>query len=67
MNVSIRPIAKFLYGFFAAVFLIVGATVLLLWFDVGGRLQSVSRPMINTIPFVLFAVVGLLRKNSEER
>src|SRR5713226_10615487 len=30
MNMSIRPVAKFLYGFVAAVFLIVGATVLLL-------------------------------------
>jgi hydrogenase-4 membrane subunit HyfE len=136
MNASIRPIAKFLYGFFAAVFLIVGATVLLLrtdllpaavrsivmnvahddmntahliqefgsmlvfaglisvwfirhyeqskfyhwamttfwalfslahWFYVGGPLKSVSGPMINTIPFVLFAIVGLLRKSSEER
>ncbi len=133
---SIRPIAKFLYGFVAAVFLIGGATVLLLrtdllpaavrnivmnvahddmntahiiqefasmlifaglisvwfirhyeqskffhwamtafwalfslvhWFYVGGPVKSVSGPMINTIPFVLFAVVGLLRHSSEKR
>jgi len=136
MSVSIKPIAQFLYGFFAAVFLIVGATVLLLrtdllpaavrsivmnvahedmnaahliqelgsmlvfaglisvwfirhyeqskffhwamttfwalfslvhWFYVGGPFKSVTGPMINTIPFVLFAIVGLLRKYSEER
>jgi hypothetical protein len=136
MNMSIRRIAKFLYGFFAAVFLIVGATVLLLrtdllpaavrslvmnvahddmnaahliqelgsmfvfaglisvwfirhyeqskffhwamttfwalfslvhWFYVGGSFKSASGPMINTIPFILFAAVGLLRKYSEER
>ena len=133
---SIRPIAKFLYGIVAAVFLIGGATVLLLrtdllpaavrnivmnvahddmntahiiqefasmlifaglisvwfirhyeqskffhwamtafwalfslvhWFYVGGPVKSVSGPMINTIPFVLFAVVGLLRHSSEKR
>ncbi len=133
---SIRPIAKFLYGLVAAVFLIGGATVLLLrtdllpaavrnivmnvahddmntahiiqefasmlifaglisvwfirhyeqskffhwamtafwalfslvhWFYVGGPVKSVSGPMINTIPFVLFAVVGLLRHSSEKR
>jgi hypothetical protein len=129
--VTIKPVAQFLYGFFAAVFLIVGPTVLLLrtdllpaavrsivmnvarddmnaahliqefgsllvfagfisiwfirhyeqskffhwamttfwalfslvhWFYVGGSFKSITGPMINTIPFVLFAVVGLLRK-----
>lgn len=135
-KVNIKPIAKILYGLFAAVFLIVGATVLLLrtgllpgavsslvmrvahddmnaihliqefgsllvfaglvsvwsirhyeqskffhwamttfwalfalvhWFDFRGPLQSAVGPAINTIPFVLFAVVGLLRKSSEEK
>jgi len=37
------------------------------WFYVGGPVKSVSGPMINTIPFVLFAVVGLLRHSSEKR
>ena len=133
---SIRPVAKFLYGIVAAVFLIGGVTVLLLrtgllpaavrnivmnvahddmntahiiqefgsmlvfaglisiwfirhyeqskfyhwamtafwalislvhWFYVAGPVKSVSGPMINTIPFVLFAVVGLLRKSSDQR
>ena len=136
VNVNVKPIAKFLYGLFAAVFLIVGATVLLLhtgllpgavrsivmsvahddlnavhliqefgsllvfaglvsvwfirhyeqsrffhwamttfwalfaivhWFDFRGPFQLAVGPSINTIPFVLFAVVGLLRKDSEER
>ncbi|MEK6287092.1 MAG: hypothetical protein AABO57_15235 [Acidobacteriota bacterium] len=135
-TVNIKPIAKFLYGFFAAVFLIVGATVLLLhtgllpgavrsivmraahddlnavhliqefgsllvfaglvsvwfirhyeqskffhwamttfwalfalvhWLDFKGPFQSAIGPTINTIPFVLFAIVGLLRKNSGEK
>jgi hypothetical protein len=37
------------------------------WFYVGGPVKSVSSPLINTIPFVSFAVVGLLRHSSEKR
>jgi ATP/ADP translocase len=36
------------------------------WFDVRGRFQSMLGPTINTVPFVLFVVVGLLRKSWEE-
>jgi hydrogenase-4 membrane subunit HyfE len=35
------------------------------WFDVRGRFQSTLGPTINTVPFVLFVVVGLLRKSAE--
>lgn len=40
------------------------------WFDFRGPFQSFQSaigPTINTIPFVLFAVVGLVRKNSDGR
>lgn len=35
------------------------------WFNVGGPLRSVRSPMINTIPFILFLLVGLVRRYSE--
>ncbi|MEK6325249.1 MAG: hypothetical protein AABN33_26715 [Acidobacteriota bacterium] len=131
---NIKPVARLLYGFFAIVFLIVGATVLLLhtgilpdgvedivlgfgngdlnavhliqelgsvlvfvglitfwfirhyeqsktfhwamttfwslfalvhWFDVGRPRESVWGPLINTLPFLLFLFVGLLRARSD--
>ena len=31
------------------------------WFDIRGRVESAAGPLINTIPFVLFLLVGLLR------
>jgi len=34
------------------------------WFDAHGTFHSGTGQMINTIPFVLFAVVGLLRSNA---
>lgn len=131
-----KAIAKVVYGFFGAVFLIVGATVLLLhtgllpeavknivmdfahgdlnavhliqelgsilvfaglitfwfirhyehskafhwamttfwalfalahWFDGREGPRSVRGPLINTIPFIVFLLIGLLRGNSEAR
>jgi ATP/ADP translocase len=135
-RLTIKPVARSLYGFFAVIFLIVGVSVLSLrigllpdfaksivmnaahedlnaahliqefgsmlvfaslisvwfirryeqskffhwamttfwalfslahWFDVRGRFQSMVGPAINTLPFLLFVVVGLLRKSSEKR
>jgi hypothetical protein len=37
------------------------------WFDVRGTFHSGRGQMINTIPFILFVLVGLLRKRSEGR
>jgi hypothetical protein len=37
------------------------------WFDVRGSFQPGIGPVINTIPFGLFLVVGLLRQRSEGR
>ena len=37
------------------------------WLDVRERFQSMVGPTINSVPFVLFVVVGLLRKSSEEK
>jgi len=36
------------------------------WFYVGGSIKSIAGPSINTIPFVLFAVAGLLRSYAEK-
>lgn len=35
------------------------------WFGASGFAQSLSHPIINTIPFILFLAVGLLRRRSE--
>jgi len=35
------------------------------WFDAGRPRESIRGPLINTIPFVLFLFVGLLRARSE--
>ncbi len=133
---KIEVIAKFVYGFFGAVFLIVGATVMLLhtgllpeniknividfargdsnslhliqelssilvfsglitfwfirhyehskayhwamttfwalfalahWFDGSEGPRSVAGPLINTIPFTVFLLIGLFRRNSDAR
>jgi hypothetical protein len=133
---NIRMVANSLYGFFGAVFLVVGAVVLLLstgllpdsvenivvsvghgdsntlhiiqelgsvlvfvglitfwfirhyaqslpyhwamttfwglfalahWFDVSGSFHLGTGQVINTVPFILFVLVGLLRKRSESR
>jgi hypothetical protein len=37
------------------------------WFDGREGLRSVSGPMIDTIPFFLFLLIGLLRWNSERQ
>ena len=34
------------------------------WFDARGAFHSATGPIINTIPFILFVVVGLLRSNA---
>ena len=135
-HMSANTIAKFVYGVFATVFLVVGATVLLLhtgllpeavgnivisfargdmlalhliqelgsllvfaglitfwfirhyehskayhwamttfwtlfalahWFDGREGPRSVRGPLINTIPFIVFLLIGLLRWNSERQ
>jgi hypothetical protein len=35
------------------------------WFDVRGPEPSVVGPLVNTVPFMLFAVIGLLRTLTE--
>jgi hypothetical protein len=35
------------------------------WFDIRGPIGSVKGPSINTIPFVVFLLVGLLRERTE--
>jgi hypothetical protein len=35
------------------------------WFNVAGPWESVAGPLINTIPFVLFLAIGLLREATE--
>jgi hypothetical protein len=42
-----------------------GLLALIHWFDVRGPVESAVGPAINTIPFALFFVVGLLRLISE--
>ena len=37
------------------------------WFDVRGPWQSLLGPVINTVPFVLFGLIGLLRIVAEKR
>jgi hypothetical protein len=37
------------------------------WFDVRGPFRSAVGPAINTIPFALFLLVGLLRETSERK
>ena len=37
------------------------------WFDVRGPWQSLLGPVINTVPFALFALIGLLRIVAEKR
>lgn len=38
-----------------------GLLALAQWFDVRGPFQSVLGPLINTVPFVLFGLLGVLR------
>ena len=38
-----------------------GLFALIHWFDIRGRVESAAGPLINTIPFVLFLLLGLLR------
>ena len=44
-----------------------GLFALVHWFDVGRPRESVRGPLINTIPFVLFLLVGLLRARTEDK
>jgi hypothetical protein len=39
-----------------------GLDALIHWFDVRGAPESIVGPLINTIPFVLFVTLGLLRR-----
>jgi hypothetical protein len=36
------------------------------WFDVRGPVESVVGPLINTIPFALFVLIGLLRLRAKK-
>jgi hypothetical protein len=42
-----------------------GLFALVHWFDVGRPRESIRGPLVNTIPFLLFLLVGLLRARSE--
>lgn len=44
-----------------------GLFALIHWFDIRGPLRSLAGPAVNTVPFVLFASVGLLRAWSDGR
>ncbi len=44
-----------------------GLLALAHWFDVRGPWQSLLGPVINTLPFMLFALIGLLRILAERR
>jgi hypothetical protein len=44
-----------------------GLLALVHWFDVRGPVESVIGPAINTVPFGLFVLLGLLRLRSEGR
>jgi hypothetical protein len=44
-----------------------GLIALAHWFDVRGSRESVIGPIINSIPFILFAALGLLRRKFEAR
>src|SRR5215470_6868991 len=37
------------------------------WFDTSGSFHSGTGQIVNTVPFILFVVVGLLRKSSPRR
>jgi hypothetical protein len=37
------------------------------WFDIRGPIDSVVGPLINSVPFALFALLGLLRLGTEAR
>lgn len=45
-----------------AMTIFLGLFALAHWFDVNGSFHSGVGQIINTVPFILFAVVGLLRK-----
>ncbi len=44
-----------------------GLIALVHWFDVRGPFPSVNGPLVNTVPFALFASVGLVRLWAEGR
>jgi hypothetical protein len=44
-----------------------GLFALIHWFDVRGALQSITGPLINTIPFLLFLLIGSLSIFSPKR
>jgi hypothetical protein len=44
-----------------------GLIALAHWFDVRGSRNSVIGPIINSIPFILFAALGLLRRKFERQ
>jgi len=44
-----------------------GLMALIHWFDIRGSWESPAGPLINTVPFALFLVVGLLRETARGR
>jgi hypothetical protein len=44
-----------------------GLVALIHWLDVRGPVESLVGPLVNTTPFVLFLVVGLLRLATDQR
>ena len=44
-----------------------GLLALIHWADARGPYESAAGPLINTIPFILFVLVGLFRHNAEKR
>jgi hypothetical protein len=43
-----------------------GLFALVHWFDVRGQPPSIVGPLVTTVPFVLFAAIGLLRATTED-
>ena len=43
-----------------------GLLALAHWFDVRGARESRIGPLVNSVPFILFLLLGLLRRNSEK-
>src|SRR5262249_15955337 len=44
-----------------------GLFALIHWYDVRGPIASVTGPLVNTVPFALFAAVGLIRLRADGR
>jgi hypothetical protein len=44
-----------------------GLFALVHWLDARGEFRSIAGPLLNTIPFALFVLVGLLRQRAEKQ